>query len=176
MLYSAKKNWAKAIETDQAVLALDPTEWRALRGLGDAMLNTGRHAEAIANFEKALKLEPKDDGVLNNLAWVLATSPDDKLRDGHRAIQLATDACKLTEYKVPHILSTLAAAYAESGDFANAVKWSTKAVEVANSSKVNDKENDQETKDALKKELENYKAKKPTREMLTEEKVEPKKP
>jgi Flp pilus assembly protein TadD len=175
MLHSAKKNWPKAIETYKAVLALEPEDWRAIRGLGDAMLNSGHQAEAIVLYEKAIKLEPKDDGILNNLAWVLATSPDDKIRNGRRALELATEACKLTEYKVPHILSTLAAAYAETGDFDNAVKWSTKAVEIANNAKENDKENDQETKDALKKELENYKAKKPTRELMSE-KGEPKKP
>ena len=143
------------------------------------MLNTGRQAEAIAYFEKAIKIEPKDDGILNNLAWVLATSPDAKLRNGRRAIQLATDACKLTEYKLPHILSTLAAAYAETGDFANAVKWSTKAIELADKEKEDSKEGDKETKEALKKELENYKAKKPTRELMAEgkgDKGEQKKP
>jgi len=176
MLYNAKKEWAKAIEAGKAVLALEPKEWRALRCLGDAMLNTGRQAEAIAFFDKAIKLESKDDLLLNNLAWVLATSPDEKLRDGRRAIQLATDACKLTEYKVPHILSTLAAAYAETGDFVNAVKWATKAVEAADKEKGNDKEGDKETKEALKKELENYKAKKPTRELMSEGTGKQKKP
>jgi tetratricopeptide (TPR) repeat protein len=176
ILYGAKKDWAKAIETDQRVVVLDPIEWRALRGLGDAMLNTGRHAEAIAFFEKAIKLEPNDDGILNNFAWVLATSPDAKLRNGPRAIQLATKACKLTEYKVPHILSTLAAAYAETGDFKNAVKWSTKAIEIAEKEKDKSKDGDKETREALKKELESYKAKKPTRELMSEGKGEPKKP
>jgi tetratricopeptide (TPR) repeat protein len=176
LLYGAKKNWAKAIEIDQSVLALDPKEWRALRGLGDAMLNSGRQAEAIAFFEKAIKLEPSDDGVLNNLAWVLATSPDAKLRNGRRAIELATGACKLTDYKVPHILSTLAAAYAEAGDFENALKWSTKAIEIAEKEKEGSKDGDKETREALKKELENYKAKKPTRELMSEGKGEQKKP
>ena len=176
MLYSAKKNWAKAIEIDRAVLALHPNEWRALRGLGDAMLNIGRQAEAIAFFEKAIKLEPSDDGILNNLAWVLATSPDAKLRNGRRAIQLATEACKLTEYKLPHVLSTLAAAYAETGDFDNAVKWSTKASEIAEKEKETSKEGDKETREALKKELQNYKAKKPTRELMAEGQSEQKKP
>ena len=182
MLYGAKKNSPKAIETYQALLALAPDDFRAHRGLGDSLLNLGRHDEAIAHYEKALKLEPKDDGVLNNLAWVLCTSPDDKLRNGRRAIELATEACKLTEYKVPHILSTLAAACAETGDFDNAVKWITKGLELADkvtdkvTDKEGDKEGDKETKDALKKELENYKAKKPTRELLSEGKAEEKKP
>jgi len=107
-----------------------------------------------------LKLAPDDQGVLNNLAWVLATSPDAKLRDGRRAIELAEKACELSEYKLAHILSTLAAAYAETGDFDRAVEWSTKAVELG----------DENHGDALKKELESYKAKKPWRELLAEEK------
>jgi tetratricopeptide (TPR) repeat protein len=176
LFYGAKKNSPKAIETYQTLLALTPDDWRAIRGMGDALLNIGRQAEAIAQYEKALKLEPKDDGVLNNLAWVLCTSPDDKLRNGRRAIELAAEACKVTEYKVPHILSTLAAAYAETGDFDNAVKWVTKGLEVADKAKETDKDGGKETKEALKKELENYKAKKPTRELLSEDKDKEKKP
>lgn len=173
LFHGANKDSVKAIETYTALLALTPNDWRALRGRGDALLNVGRHAEAIADYEKAIKLEPKDDGILNNLAWVLATSPDEKLRNGRRAIELATEACKATDYKVAHIVSTLAAAYAETGDFDAAIKWSTKASELANQE--NAKEGDTETKEALKKELENYKAKKPTRERLSEAKVELKK-
>jgi tetratricopeptide (TPR) repeat protein len=165
-VYSAKKQSAKAIETFRALLLLEPDAWQAHRGLGDALLNLGRHAEAIVEYEKAFRLEPKDDGILNNLAWVLATSPDAKLRNGRRAIELATLACKLTDYKAAHILSTLAAAYAETGDFPSALKWSTKAVKLGGKNK--------EELDALKKELENYKAKKPTRELLSEEKPEKK--
>ena len=67
---------------------------------------------------------------------MLATSPDDKLRNGSRAIELATKAAELTEYKAAYILSTLAAAYAETGDFQTAIKWSSKAVEIG------DKEHD----------------------------------
>ena len=158
-LYGAQKKTAKAIETYTTLLAQEPDVWQALRGRGDAYLNMGRQAEAIADYEKALELEPKEHGILNNLAWVLATSPDEKLRDGARAITLATEACELTEYKMPHILSTLAAAYAETGDFDSAVKWSTKAVETG----------DPQHGEALKKELESYNAKKPWREVLTED-------
>jgi tetratricopeptide (TPR) repeat protein len=166
VLYAAQKKPAKAIETYTALLAVDPNEWHALRGRGDTYLNVGRQAEAIADYEKALKLQPTDHSILNNFAWVLATSPDAKLRNGHRAIELATLACKATEYKLAYILSTLAAAYAETGDFATAMKWSAKAVEIG------DKEHD----DSLKKELESYKAKKPWRELLPEEKPAPKSP
>ena len=101
------------------MLELEPENYRALRFRGDAYLNIGKHAEAVADFDAALKLNDEDDGLLNNFAWVLATSPDDKVRDGKRAIELATKAAELSSYNVPHILSTLAAAYAETGDFEN---------------------------------------------------------
>lgn len=175
-IHAAKKNWGRAIEINRAVLTIDPAEWRALRGLGDAMLNTGRHTEAIAYYEKAFEAEPNDDGILNNYAWVLATSPDAKIRNGRRAIQLAEDACKQTDYKVPHILSTLAAAYAETGDFDKAMKWSAKAIELAEKEKPGSKDAEAETKAALKKELENYKAKRPTRELISDGLGDVKKP
>ena len=113
-----------------------------------------------------LKLQANDQGILNNLAWVLATSPDAKLRNGRRAIELATRACELSKYKLAYILSTLAAAYAETGDFAAARKWSAKAVEIG------DKEHDE----SLQKEQASYRANKPWRELLPEEKPAPKSP
>jgi len=157
MLYMADKQLEKAIETYTAVLEQDPKEVAALRGRGDALLNLGRHEEAIRDYEKALEIEPDDSGVLNNLAWVLSTSPYDKVRDGKRAIELATKACEVTEYKEAHILSTLGAAYAETGDFESGTKWVKKGLETA--------EGDEE-KQALEKELKSYQGKKPVRELL----------
>ena len=102
-----------------------------------------------------MKIDPKQTGVINNLAWVLATSPDEKLRDGPRAIELATKGCELTEYKQAHVISTLAAGYAETGDFENAVKWSKRAIEVGDAS----------LKEALRKELASYLDKRHGREL-----------
>ncbi len=157
MFYQANEEPRKAIELYSEALEQDPKNPFALRGRADAYLSVGEHAKAIADYEKALEVDPENTGVLNNLAWVLATSPFDELRSGKRAIELATKACELTQYKEAHILSTLAAGYAETGDFQTARKWSEKAVELGN----------EEERDPLLKELESYKAEKPMRELQT---------
>ena len=154
MFYTASQKPRKAVQLFDKILAKTPDNLHALRSRADALLSIGKQVEAIADYERALKLDPKDSGILNNLAWVLATSPDDKLRDGKRALDLATKAAELTKFEQGHILSTLAAAYAEIGDFESARKWSAKAVEIGK----------EEQKEQLAKELESYKANKPWRE------------
>jgi tetratricopeptide (TPR) repeat protein len=153
-VYQAAKQPGKAIATYDTVLAADGTSVAAYRGRADSYLSQGKQSDAIEDYKKALEQEPDNSGVLNNLAWVLATSPEDNLRDGARAIELAKHACEVTEYKQAHILSTLAAAYAESGDFDTAITWSEKAVDLGTD----------ELKGQLKKELESYQAHKPWRE------------
>ena len=68
---------------------------------------------------------------MNNLAWLLATCPNPDLRDGQRAMQLAQRACELTEWKEHNLLDTLAAAYAQLGEFDRAIDYQTKAIELA---------------------------------------------
>src|SRR5439155_2847067 len=92
-------------------------------------LNSSR--EAVALFEQALALKPDSIEGLNNLAWLLATSPDDSLRNGARAVQLAERACELTRFEQTALVGTLAAAYAEAGRFAEAVATAEKACALA---------------------------------------------
>lgn len=162
MICTAEHQPQKAIEIYSKILASDADNLDALQGRGNALLGIGKHAEAIADLNKATEIEADDSGTLNNLAWVLATSPEEPLRDGRRAIELATKACELTEFKQAHIVSTLAAAYAETGDFDTAVKWSKKALKLADGSV------EPEVRQSLEKELKSYQERKPWRERLEE--------
>jgi tetratricopeptide (TPR) repeat protein len=156
MVYQAAKQPQKAVDAYGSLLEADPGNVSAYRGRGDAYLSLGDQQHAIVDYDKALEVEPNNSGVLNNLAWVLATSPQDDLRNGKRAVELGTKACDVTEYKQAHVLSTLAAAYAEAGDFETAKKWSKKAVELG----------PEALKGQLGKELESYENQKPWREAM----------
>lgn len=154
LYYQVDNQPRKAIEVYDEVLEQEDDNFEARRNRGDAYLTLGEHAAAVADFEATLEHLSDDPALLNNLAWVLATSPDDEVRNGKRAVELATKACELTDYNKPHILSTLAAAFAESGDFGTAIEWSQKAVDL----------DDSEQAEQLAKELSSYQGGHPWRE------------
>jgi tetratricopeptide (TPR) repeat protein len=160
-LYLQDKRPRKAIELATAIIDREPENVSALRTRADTLLGLGDHAGAIKDYERAIEVGVDNplqkSGILNNLAWVLATSPKDELRSGERSVKFGTEAAELTEFKEPHILSTLAAGYAEQGDFEKAVQWSTKAVELG-------RELEHEQVEQLEEELKSYQENKPWRE------------
>jgi tetratricopeptide (TPR) repeat protein len=169
--YAADSRPRKAIEVFEQLIDADADNWKARRARADALLSIGEHAKAVEDYTEALQKEPNDSHMLNNLAWVLATSPDDDVRDAKRSIEIGLKASEATKYEAPHILSTLAAGYAESGDWETAIKWSSKAVEL---SEKDTKKMEEDITAQLKKELESYKEKKPWREKQnTEENKKP---
>jgi len=101
--------------------------------LGNLLLQMGRTAEAKEHFQSAAELQPTNAVTLNNLAWVLATCSDAALRNGHRAVEIAERACQLAGYEQPIFIGTLAAAYAEAGQFEKAVETAQMAKDLASS-------------------------------------------
>jgi tetratricopeptide (TPR) repeat protein len=118
----------------QQALQLKPESVEAHINLGNALLQKGSADEAIVQYQRALQIKPDFLEVLNNLAWLLATSPDGHIRDGAQAVKYAGRACELTHYDVPPLVGTLAAAYAEAGRYDEAIATGQKACALASKS------------------------------------------
>ncbi len=156
--YWSKGEYDRAIRDLNKAIELNPSYTKAYYNRGNAYLAKGDYKEAIRDFDQAIKSGLADAKAYNNLAWILATHEDSQVRDGAKAVHLAEKACELTEYKLPYTLDTLAAAYAELGQFDKAVKTAEKAMQLARAAK-----NEKLAKD-IQSNLELYKAKRPYRE------------
>jgi tetratricopeptide (TPR) repeat protein len=121
----------EAVAEYRAALQINPAYAQAQINLGNGLLRQGRIEEGIAAIGKALELEPGNAAIETNLAWMLATTPQMSLRDGARAVQLAAEACESSGGNNPTILRALAAAYAQAGQFPNAVQTGQKALQLA---------------------------------------------
>ena len=120
-----------AVECFQHALALDTNAAEIHYKLANALVQLNRPADAIAEFSKTLQLKPGMDEAANNLAWLLATCPDRSLRDGAKAVALARQASEHSQDQNPVILGTLAAAYAETGQRAEALATAQRARQLA---------------------------------------------
>ena len=120
----------KALEDLNEAVRLDPTTASHLRMRARVFFERGEFARALADLDGAARLEPSDPEGQQGRAWILATCPDAKIRNGAQAVASATRACELTSWKVPHTLTTLAAAYSETGNFSAAVQWQQKALDL----------------------------------------------
>jgi tetratricopeptide (TPR) repeat protein len=127
----AKGRIDEAIADWEKTLEIQPNDADARTGLGNAFLRKGSLQEAIAHYKEALALAPEDPHSRNNIAWVLATASDASLRDGSKAVGFAEQAVQLSGGREPQFIRTLAAAYAESGRFSEAVAAAQQAAVMA---------------------------------------------
>jgi tetratricopeptide (TPR) repeat protein len=126
--------------------------------LGRIGMGSKNFSAAIFHFENAVKANPRMFTAANNLAWILATNKDEKIRDGKRAVEVAKSVCEATQYKDYRFFSTLGAAYAENGEFENAVAITEKAIDMAKA------KGDETTVGSMKKRLKQYESEKPVRD------------
>jgi tetratricopeptide (TPR) repeat protein len=139
-------------------LKLRPDNPKAHYNLATALSRKGDTAAAIAECETALRLKRDYVEAENNLAWLLATSPESALLNGPRALDLAREVARLSDYNDPNILDTLAAAFAETGQFAEAIKVAERAMQLATA------QTNAVLADAVRLRLEGYRAGKPFHE------------
>jgi protein O-mannosyl-transferase len=120
-----------AIQVYRSALLLGSSHADCQTTLAIALEERGNPAEAIQHYQKALELAPESISALTNLAWLLATSQDASVRNGRKAIELAKEADRLVGGTNTVVLRTLAAAYAENGEFPNAIRTARAAMQLA---------------------------------------------
>ena len=140
------------------LLQLQPTNTTALVNLGNGFMKVQRPSDALPIFQYILRFEPDSVEAMNRVAWIYATHQDAAIRQGAEALRLATRACELTGRQHPLSLNTLAAAYAETGQFEAAVATATQALQLATKAGLNDQAT------VIQKLLDAYKSNTPHRE------------
>lgn len=121
---------AEAIQQFEQALRIQPDYFEANYNSGISLKAVGRRTEALERFGMAVKLQPHSGGAHYGVAWILATAPEEELRDGMRAIEHARRAVGLIKDNA-FMLDALAASHAEAGEFAEAVKWAEQAIQLA---------------------------------------------
>ena len=121
-------HFAEAIEHYEHALRSNPQSALVERDLGTALMRLKKFGPAVVHFRRAVELAPADLALAADLAWLLATCPQNDVRDGAKAIGLARRVCEATGYTNIQALNVLAAAYAEVGNFSEAEATTLKAL------------------------------------------------
>jgi tetratricopeptide (TPR) repeat protein len=154
--WSKKGDYDTALKDFNASIKLDDKYPPAYFYRGQAQFSKKEYEKALKDYDQSLGLDPKDPAALNAKAWLLATCPVAKFRQGKTAVALATKACELSDWKDADHLDTLSCACAEAGQFDEAVKWQKKVLAGAEASK--------ESADATRARLQLFEKKKPYRD------------
>jgi len=157
--WSEKEDYDAAIADFNQAVRLRPDYAPIYMLRGRAWSAKGQYDKAVKDYDEALRLNPRDVGAYGNLAYLQATCPDERYRDGKEAVVNASKACQLTNEKDCWSIMVLAAAYAENGEFDEAVEWQIKAAKIA----------PKEKKEEVRSVLELYRKGQPYRTAMTSE-------
>jgi tetratricopeptide (TPR) repeat protein len=151
-----------AIEHYNEAVRLSPNDSYAIASRADVLTDLGQYAEASLEYERAIKTDPNSGHAHSGSAWLLATCPDASIRNPELAIERAKTAIEITGGDDAASLDTLAAALANSGNFAAAKQTVQQAVRLAADSE----------KDAYQERLSLYQQERPYRLEPIEEVVQ----
>jgi len=146
-----------AIADYNAALLRDPKLADVYVTRANTFLRKKDYRHALSDFQTAVQMKiKKPERALNSLAWLRATCPETEIRNGKEAVELALKACELSQWKDWGIIDTLAAAYAEQGDFDQAIKYQKQVLQIGKSGSDYDK---------IKQHLALYEQRRPYREI-----------
>jgi len=130
-LFYERKEYEKASEQFQKTLRINPRFGQAYFKLGNIMQIQGNDLEAVEYYKKAIEYQPGWDKPGAYLAWLLATTENEKIADAKGAVALAQNLCEKTDYEKPEFLDILAAAHARAGQYKEAANAVKKALDLA---------------------------------------------
>src|SRR5437764_10252133 len=162
VIYNLQNRYKEAIDMMTRAIRLQKNNLGLARRRserGNAYFHLGDFKRAQSDFVAAVKLDWRDPDVLNNVAWFRATCPEAHFRNGKEAVELATLACTLDKWKDADQIDTLAAAYAEAGDFAEAERYQQKSMALLSE--------DEALRPKFRARLEQYRAKQPVRQEIS---------
>ncbi len=131
LVWEQKNELDKALEDYSESLKIDSMNFVVFGARANLWMRKGEFEKALTDLTAAIRLNPTDAHSYNERAWLHATCPVESCRDGKRAVTDAVEACMLDRWQNWLFVDTLAAAYAENGEFDNAVKWQQRATEMA---------------------------------------------
>lgn len=158
MVWLGIRDYDRAIADFEAAIDYDPNDALHFNNRGAAYLKKGEYSKAIVDLQRAMRMNPTFANPYKNLAWLRATCPKGEFRDGAEAVYFARKALDLVgKSATAEWFDIMAAAYAEAGDFENAVTWQVRSVECANADSLSD----------LKGRLEKYQRREKFRDCLS---------
>jgi tetratricopeptide (TPR) repeat protein len=156
--YAERGEKDKALSDFKEAINIDPNNAATYLYRAQLYLVESEPESALQDLEEVMQRAPNFPGAANDYAWTLATNPKDSVRNGRKAVEFAKKACYETDYKHAPTVDTLAASYAEAGEWEEAVKWQQEAVTLAEKTHPDDVA-------GMRERLALFKEKKPFREV-----------